>query len=230
MLELGAGTGASGIFAAAIGARHVVLTDGAPELVPLLDANANRNRQLFPRNGEETVVLAAQWRFGEPPPEEATRERGAECGFDWVLGSDITYSVNTDRDALARTLRALLQPVPGAGGGAGGLAPRCIIAHEHRRKDMFDVDAILRDEPPAAWDVNDFCLETFLASAAEHGLCVSPLETLVGTRRIVSPRQPQPTGTDSATSETLELRQSRDVELAVEMTTDLSIFEVTLCT
>ena len=161
VLELGAGTGASGIFAAAIGARHVVLTDGAPELVPLLDANANRNRQLFPRNGEETVVLAAQWRFGEPPPEEATRERGAECGFDWVLGSDITYSVNTDRDALARTLRALLQPVPGAGGGAGGLAPRCIIAHEHRRKDMFDVDAICATSRPQhgmsttfAWDLS----------------------------------------------------------------------------
>ena len=73
---------------------------------------------------------------------------------------------------------------------------------------MFDVDAILRNEPANAWDENDVCLGIFLASAARHGLRVTPLETLRGTRRL--------------------LQQGEVDSLSVEMTTDLSVFEVEL--
>ena len=62
MLELGAGTGISGLFAAGLGASRVVFTDGEDELVPLLEANAeqNRGRHLY---GASTVVQAGRWRF-----------------------------------------------------------------------------------------------------------------------------------------------------------------------
>ena len=48
MLELGAGTGACGLAAAALGARRVLLTD-KPVLLPLLSANVAANR--FDRSG-----------------------------------------------------------------------------------------------------------------------------------------------------------------------------------
>lgn len=190
VLELGAGTGAVGIFAAALGAREVVLTDGEAGLLPLLASNARRNRPLLSHG---TEVTAGRWRFGDDPP--ACARAGA---FDLVLGTDITYSVNTERDALCGTLRRLLEIGPD-----NGRAARCLIAHEHRRADMFDVEAVLHfaNEPAAAWDARDVCLGTFLASAREHGLRVAPLVTEAGRRVQRAPG-------------------------VVEMTTDLTVFEV----
>jgi predicted nicotinamide N-methyase len=45
-LELGSGTGAVGLYAAGLGASMVVLTDGASELLPLIEHNVRRNAQL----------------------------------------------------------------------------------------------------------------------------------------------------------------------------------------
>ena len=66
MLELGAGTGACGLAAAALGARRVLLTD-KPVLLPLLSANVAANR--FDRSrdvggGSGCVVECAEltWR------------------------------------------------------------------------------------------------------------------------------------------------------------------------
>jgi len=188
VLELGAGIGASGLFAAALGARHVVLTDGEADLVPVLEANARRNRPLFAR--DDTLVEAWQWRFGEAPPARAL---GA-APFDVVIGSDITYSVNYARDALCQTLAHLLE---------SGAATRCIIAHEHRRADLFDVDAILRNAPAPQWHAKDVCLGIFLAAAEEHGLRVTHLAMEPGQRT------QGPGG-------------------VVHMTTDLSILEISL--
>ncbi|KAL1524764.1 hypothetical protein AB1Y20_019647 [Prymnesium parvum] len=188
ILELGAGTGASGLFAAGLGARQVVLTDGEDNLLPLLQKNAKHNEELCLGD-----VVVGQWCFGELPrfplPEGL---EGANNYFELVIGSDITYSVKYNRNGLAQTLQQLLQ---------SGTAKRCILSHEHRRSDMFDMETIARNTLPSTWDENDDALGIFLASAAEHNLLVTPLVTEWGMRA---------KGTNR-----------------IALTTDLSIFEVT---
>ena len=77
------------------------------------------------------------------------------------------------------------------------------MGHEHRRADMFDVDACLSNAPSLVWDENDNCLATFLAAARDHGLVVTPMALERGHRQWVD----------------------RNV---VEMSTDLSVIEVSL--
>ena len=128
--------------------------------------------------------------------------------YDLIIGSDITYAVSyaleddgvpDDRHGLCRTIRWLLE----SGGSEVGRGPRCVIAHEHRRTDMFDVDAILLNQRCTRWDQDDSCLGIFLDSAAQHGLVVTPLVLEHGMRR-------------------------QTVDGVVEMTTDLSVFEVSI--
>ena len=92
-----------------------------------------------------------------------------------MIGSDITYSCNEDKYGLCFTLRSLLQ---------SGDARRCIIAHEHRRADMFDVDAIVANKPmdTTKWEARDNCLNTFLEAADEAGLLITPLVFEPGSR------------------------------------------------
>lgn len=188
-MELGSGTGASGLYAAGLGAKRVALSDGEAGLVPLLEANAQRNRGTA--LSFDVEIVAAAWRFGEPMPAELQTSEP----YDLVLGSDVTYSVNAERDALCQTLHSLLE---------SGAAKRCVIAHEHRRADMFDVDAIVRNEPASAWDENDNCLGTFLEAAEDAALRITPLVTEPGSRI------------------------QRPSDGVVEMTTDLTVFEVFL--
>ena len=189
VLELGAGIGASGLFTAGLGASQVLLTDGEDDLVPLLEKNVHRNADLV--TASASTVSAAKWRFGEVPPGAVT----SAAPFDWVIGSDITYACNED-SGLLETLQWLLRE---------GLARRCVIAHEHRREYIFDVDAVVANEPSRAWDERDVCLGRFLEAAACHGLVVAPLALERGQRHLVS--------SDPA---------------VVRMTTDLSVFEVSL--
>ena len=186
VLELGAGTGASGLFAAALGASSVTLTDGTDGLVPLLTRNAEHNRERGVI-GADTAVAIGPWRFGETPPACAAGET-----YDIVIGSDITYAVHEAGDALCDLLGDLLR---------SGTARRCVIAHEHRREDIFDVDAIVANEPAAEWNEKDCCLGYFLDYAEKAGLRVTPLAFEPGF-----------------------CRQRNDG--VVEMTTDLSVFEV----
>ena len=161
VLELGCGTGACGLYASALGARRVTLTDGGnDDLISLVRANVERNRALLPEGG--AGVQVERFLFGEALPVKAV---------DLVLASDVTYSVNEARDALCRSLRELL--LTGA---------RCVISHEHRRSDMFDVEAVVQNEPSTHWDEKDVCLGTFLAAAGEQGLTVSQLTTEAGWR------------------------------------------------
>ena len=161
ILELGCGIGACGLYASALGAPRVALTDGGnDELLANTRANVERNAALL-RDGGAGVTVE-RFLFGEALPGPR---------YDLVLASDVTYSVNEVRDALCRSARELLL--------AGS---RVVIAHEHRRSDMFDVEVYVEDRRPARWDENDVCLRTFLASALDHGLVVRQLCSEPGGR------------------------------------------------
>ena len=182
VLELGAGTGVSGLYAAFSGASHVVLTDGGPsEVVDVIAVNIERHAPRFPVG---TSAAAGAYRFGEEPLPVGA--------FEVVIGSDITYSVREERDALCQTLVPLLQS-----------GSRVVMAHEHRRSTMFDIDTILENQPAALWQENDYALQIFLAAADDAGLQVAPVCTRPGERAL---------GDDGA----------------VYMSLDLSILEVTL--
>ena len=182
VLELGAGTGASGLYAGCTGASHVLMTDGGPqEVVDNLAVNIDRHKARFP---PATTAAAAAYRFGEEPLPEGE--------FALVIGSDITYSVREERDALCQTLAPLLRR------GA-----RVVLAHEHRRSIMFDVEAARANVRAATWEENDYALQLFLEAAGENGLRVEPLDTRFGSRAV-------------------------DGDGVVHMTLDLSILEVTL--
>ena len=79
VLELGSGTGAVGLYAAALGASRVVLTDGGPPaLLELLAANVDANRprlvaatKRVPRNLAASFTSLA--RLPTPASQSTTR-------------------------------------------------------------------------------------------------------------------------------------------------------------
>eukprot|EP00966_Prymnesium_polylepis_P119048 2751673-Prymnesium_polylepis.1 len=109
VLELGSGTGACGIAAAALGARHVILTD-QPSAMPLLEQNAAASIHQRPRT---SIVEACPlcWRDDWTNEDSATDE-GSQlpAGADVVLASDCLNPVYGEKHAaaLATTIAALL--------------------------------------------------------------------------------------------------------------------------
>ena len=88
VLELGSGTGAVGLYAAALGAPHVTLTDGQEAVLKLAQTNADANhgRGLWTR--DTTVeVLSLPW--GSALPAELAQRTIA---YDLILGASITYT------------------------------------------------------------------------------------------------------------------------------------------
>ncbi|RDW81964.1 hypothetical protein BP6252_03076 [Coleophoma cylindrospora] len=86
VLELGAGTGYISILCARhLGAKYVLSTDGAEEVVEQLPEN-------FKLNGleEEELVAAQVLRWGETLSNQDDRELGGKK-IDVVLGADVTY-------------------------------------------------------------------------------------------------------------------------------------------
>lgn len=81
VLEVGSGTGISGLAAAMCGAE-VVLTD-LPLVTPLLERNVARNADAIRRAGGSASVQALDYRD--------VLEDGALRGFDLVLGSDLVF-------------------------------------------------------------------------------------------------------------------------------------------
>ena len=109
VLELGCGTGATGLTcAAALNASSVILTEGGSEgLLQLARRNVAANQRHLPCD-----VTVQRHGWGEP----------VEWAPELVVGSDVTY----DRDAhdrLCATLKALKAPA--------------LLAHQHRRVASF---------------------------------------------------------------------------------------------
>eukprot|EP00310_Coccolithus_braarudii_P020310 CAMPEP_0183351060 /NCGR_PEP_ID=MMETSP0164_2-20130417/23336_1 /TAXON_ID=221442 /ORGANISM="Coccolithus pelagicus ssp braarudi, Strain PLY182g" /LENGTH=217 /DNA_ID=CAMNT_0025523151 /DNA_START=79 /DNA_END=728 /DNA_ORIENTATION=+ len=144
--ELGAGTGAVGLYAAGLGATRVLLTDGSSRLVSLLRENAAVNSWARCSSIE---VQQLTW-GGDAVPEGC---------FDWVLGSDLTYD-DEARALLCHTLHRLL-----ANAAAKGHVTRALLAEEHGTPEPTSVDGLFRDAD----------LDAFIATAEEHGLEIQPL-------------------------------------------------------
>ena len=110
MLELGSGTGGVGIFAAGLGAKRVLLTDGGPPGVrSLAERNIELNRDHFAADtsiGVEKLL----WGDGEALPDGR---------FDWAIGSDVSYHCFP----LAYTVRELL---------LGDEPPRVVLCDQPR--------------------------------------------------------------------------------------------------
>jgi hypothetical protein len=106
VLELGSGTGACGLAAAALGAQRVVLTDKA-SLVPAMRQNIAANEHLCSGDSQVISCTALEWSDNMAPL--AGLEEGAD-GADIVLMSDCLNPVygETHAVALAATLHALL--------------------------------------------------------------------------------------------------------------------------
>jgi hypothetical protein len=99
VVELGSGTGACGLAAAALGAARVTLTDKSA-LLPTLQHNINLNSI-----GDSVVCRELTWSTTALPPDVLPH------GADLVLMSDCLNVVYGDQHApaLASTLRCLLE-------------------------------------------------------------------------------------------------------------------------
>jgi 2-polyprenyl-3-methyl-5-hydroxy-6-metoxy-1,4-benzoquinol methylase len=141
VLELGCGTGAVGLYAAALGASEVMMTDVVPAVLALATANVELNRALWT---ESTHVEAAALPWGE------SSELGS---FDWVVGSDLVYAAGAEQQ-LCWTLAEQLR-----------LSEDCRIVIAQERRPLRDQRAGGTKNPDL-----DTTLDAFLAEATSAGL------------------------------------------------------------
>eukprot|EP00322_Chrysochromulina_rotalis_P007483 CAMPEP_0115852670 /NCGR_PEP_ID=MMETSP0287-20121206/13115_1 /TAXON_ID=412157 /ORGANISM="Chrysochromulina rotalis, Strain UIO044" /LENGTH=272 /DNA_ID=CAMNT_0003306737 /DNA_START=314 /DNA_END=1132 /DNA_ORIENTATION=- len=152
-LEIGAGTGAVGIFAAALGARatvtdkmiaraaaqpvsysadgHMDVLSGTSDvLLELLQSNVDANQQSA---AHRIRVAPLDWM--DPDQVEAVADSSpAGGGFSLILGSDVTYERASHHAMVLAIKRLLRRPTSAC---QGGLA---LIAHETRRVDALGAD------------------------------------------------------------------------------------------
>mmetsp|Transcript_17444 Transcript_17444/g.45092 ORF Transcript_17444/g.45092 Transcript_17444/m.45092 type:complete len:174 (+) Transcript_17444:1-522(+) len=100
VLELGAGCALCSVVAHSLGAARVVATDGNGALLANAAANLETNR--LARGGGSYATAELGW------DTESARGFGAKQGegWDWVVGSDLTYNANA-WGSLASALRVL---------------------------------------------------------------------------------------------------------------------------
>ena len=162
--ELGSGTGAVGLYAAGLGASMVVLTDGASELLSLIEHNVRRNAQLVAKAACQAALV--RWGSAEDLAalETPRLSRGdpSPLRFDWILGSDTIYDP-ASHAPLCATLRMLFDRHAGT-----PPPPRVIFA------------TMPRSRTPSPTDRSryvDAAMARFEEVAAAHGLRVTAMKT-----------------------------------------------------
>jgi predicted nicotinamide N-methyase len=179
VLELGCGTGAVGIYAAALGASRVTLTDGGPPAVlALAQSNVDANQRAGLWSDRTRVeVLRLEWGPSASSALESDGETvddgaAARSRFDWILGSDVTYSMGA-HTPLCQTIRASLL-LGGAGSGC-----RAVLAHEHRvaREGAIDERLVSLRKAAAAQELD----VTVLSTEREGERQISLLEVALST-------------------------------------------------
>ena len=144
VLELGSGTGLTGILAAKLGGE-VVLTD-LPLAVPLLEDQIALNDM-----GENVSAAVLSW------GEEGDAELDALGAFDLVIGTDVTYT------ALPKLKHTLLRLTEGEN------PPQILLGHERRWKSTdeyfeslmapsFDYDLVHKTQMPESGEIIVFTL------------------------------------------------------------------------
>ena len=103
VLELGAGTGLTGIAAAALGA-HVLLTDIGKPLLELLRANCAANAESVRLAGGSMQVQALEW--GDLDSIELAQAHlsgrsGADAPYDLIIGADVVYTAEATGKLLS---------------------------------------------------------------------------------------------------------------------------------
>lgn len=151
-IELGAGTGAVGLFFAGLGCcPSVTLTDirpppesamyttdgnselseeGSDTLIEILEENVKANRDLWEGNGcEEVSVQELDWTRSDHL--ERIKAKGL---FDLILCSDVTH-FSAMHQPLATTIAELLHPTKGV----------CLLSHQERMVTLNGHDRQLQD-------------------------------------------------------------------------------------
>lgn len=172
VLELGSGTGVCGLYAAALGASRVILTDGDESILPLLTHNAAHNRMLH----STTAVTISLLRWGCDDPVDEN-----DLAVDLILGSDVIYDGH-DHEALCQTLRALMAKRPSAH------PTRVVFSSMPRSSTTIEVASQgCPDKQPSVRRgaerhdnkrqelVSEAALVHFRDVAASHGLAIAPL-------------------------------------------------------
>lgn len=126
VIELGSGTGAVGIFAAALGSPSVVLSDHNRLALSSAQRNVKANRKLL----RDAKVRTVKYSWGDPIGELVDDFDGAR---GLVLGSDITFE-RKSHATLCQTLADLV--------GTNRFARCALLAHQHREFAYFGVSQL----------------------------------------------------------------------------------------
>ena len=126
VVELGSGTGAVGIYAAALGAGSVVLSDMSSSLRNCAADNVQANRVHF----AQTPISCRTFSWGTRP---ITPLLMSDKGPDLVIGSDVTYSSRA-YSSLCATLSDLFvtHSAPDSLDRPHDSQARAVLAHQHR--------------------------------------------------------------------------------------------------
>ena len=162
ILELGSGAGACGLFAAALGASRVLLTDvDEPALLALARSNVEKNAALLPA---DTSVDVQGLVWGSVAPEGP---------WDWIIGSDITY-VARGMERLCQTVRQVLERAA----ELGCTPPRVILAHQDRPEVRGGADGSLSELTVIAAEHELEVQQLFVDRDPNHGYPPVPIALL----------------------------------------------------